>query len=99
MLPAASLRQPDSFLKIPVSGDEYFLVENRHRDPDRNGVTLTIQRPDGTLAEQTFTKDDISFTGCQKNFESALLLRDRNDIMCSQTFSNDDSSYRYQESE
>src|SRR5690625_7464420 len=47
MLPAASLRQPDSFLKIPVSGDEYFLVENRHRDPDRNGVTLTIQRQIG----------------------------------------------------
>src|SRR5690625_2385036 len=35
-LPAASLRQPGSFLKIPISGDEYFLVENRHRDPDRS---------------------------------------------------------------
>lgn len=72
MLPAASLRQPDSFLKIPVSGDEYFLVENRHRDPDRNGVTLTIQRPDGTLAEQTFTNDDISFTYQESGFEDLL---------------------------
>src|SRR5690625_1961624 len=72
MLPAASLRQPDSFLKIPVSGDEYFLVENRHRDPDSSGVTLTIQRPDGTLAEQTFINDDVSFPYQESGFEDLL---------------------------
>src|SRR5690625_4595740 len=71
-LPAASLRQPGSFLKIPISGDEYFLVENRHRDPDSSGVTLTIQRPDGTLAEQTFINDDVSFTYQESGFEDLL---------------------------
>ena len=60
-LPAAALRDPNSIAKIPISADEYFLVENRHRDIDNQGVTLTIRRPDGTEIEQTFSNNDTSF--------------------------------------
>lgn len=60
-LPAAVLRDPNSIAKIPVSADEYFLVENRHRDIDNQGITLTIQRPDGSMIDQTFTNADTSF--------------------------------------
>jgi len=60
-LPAASLRQPNSIAKVNISSDEYFLIENRHRDPDNEGVTLTIRKNDGSLIQQTFYNDDIEF--------------------------------------
>jgi hypothetical protein len=60
-LPAASLRQPNSIAKVNISVDEYFLIENRHRDPDDEGVTLTIRNIDGTLVQQTFFNSDLEF--------------------------------------
>lgn len=60
-LPSASLKQPLSIAKIPISEQEYYLVENRHRDADNNGITLTIQRNDGSSVQQTFTHTDIAF--------------------------------------
>jgi hypothetical protein len=71
-LPAASLRQGNSIAKIPISSREYFLVENRHRDPDGNGVTLTIRRPDGTYTTQTFTNRDLEFTTQESGFDELL---------------------------
>lgn len=58
-LPAATLRMPDSIGRINLSTDEYFLIENRHRDPEGNGVTLKIQKPGGEMVTQTLTNKDI----------------------------------------
>ncbi|MEX0647649.1 MAG: T9SS type A sorting domain-containing protein [Balneolaceae bacterium] len=71
-LPAASLREAGSIAKIPISSDEYFLVENRHRDPDGAGVTLTIQTPDGSLQEITLTNNDTEFTSQEPGFDEHL---------------------------
>ena len=71
-LPAASLRQPDSIVKIPLSADEYYLLENRHRDPLDSGVTLTIRTPDGAIVEQTFTNQDSVFVFQNAGFDDLL---------------------------
>jgi hypothetical protein len=68
-LPASSFREPNSIAKVPISRDEYFLIENRHRDPDGNGVTLTIRRPDGTTVNQTFTNLDETFIFQQSGYD------------------------------
>lgn len=57
-------------LKIPGSGFEYFLVENRHRNPDPAGVTVTIRRPDGTLVQQQFSPESYHFD--QMNTDSLV---------------------------
>lgn len=72
-LPASSLRQDESIAKVSISEDEYFLIENRHRDPDNTGVTLTIRTPDGRLATQTFTNDDYDFATLASGFEQDLI--------------------------
>lgn len=72
-LPASSLRQPNSIGKVPISSSEYFLIENRHREANQTGTTLTIQRPDGTLAEPlTLTNTDTSFVFQQSDFVELL---------------------------
>lgn len=72
-LPAASLRQNNSIAKIPLSGGEYFLVENRHREASETGTTLTIRKPDGTEQTQTFTNADTSFVFQQSDFSEDLI--------------------------
>jgi hypothetical protein len=57
-LPAASLA--DSVYHIPVSSLEYFLVENRNRDPLRNGQTITSTF-NGIPRVQTFARDASGF--------------------------------------
>ncbi len=44
VVPAVGLSHssPDTIYKIPITSSEYFLVENRQRDPHANGQTLTI---------------------------------------------------------
>ncbi|SMO94876.1 T9SS type A sorting domain-containing protein [Gracilimonas mengyeensis] len=73
-LPAGSLDEPNSIAKYELSNTEYFLVENRHRDPNGNGVTFTIRQPDGTEVQQTFTNDaeDTSFVFQQADFDTLL---------------------------
>ncbi len=71
-LPAVSLRQKKSVLKVELSKSEYFLIENRHRDPDGNGVTLDIQKPDGSTISQTFTNSDRPFTFQEQGYEDLL---------------------------
>lgn len=68
-LPASSLNQQNSIAQYNLSSDEYFLVENRHRDPQNNGATLTIQQPDGALVEQNFTNTDLTFVDQEQGFE------------------------------
>jgi len=73
-LPAAVLKEPNSIARISISNDEYFLIENRHRDPDNTGVTLTIQPPDGSApVEQTFTNSDTSFVFQFSDFADNLI--------------------------
>src|ERR1035437_5717618 len=43
-------------LKVPINSSEYFLVENRERDVNSNGSTLTIQLGGQTITK-TFIKD------------------------------------------
>jgi hypothetical protein len=46
--------------KIPLNAQEYYLVENRQRDPNATGVTLTIYN-NGTSSTKTFAKDTTGF--------------------------------------
>ncbi len=71
-LPAASLRNDGSIARIDLSSDEYFLVENRHRDPDQEGLLLTIRHGDGTSSTQTFTNQDTDFDPSNRNFDQLL---------------------------
>lgn len=61
LLPAVSLRQPNSILKVPLSDDEYFLVENRHRDPEGDGILLKVRTPQGALVERRLPVFDDLF--------------------------------------
>jgi len=71
-IPAASLRQPQSIARINQSTDEYYLVENRHRDPDNVGVTLSIQKSDGSVVEQQFSNRDETFVRQSQGFDELL---------------------------
>lgn len=71
-LPAASLNQPNSIAKYELSSTEYFLVENRHRNPDGTGVVITTRKPDGTEVQKTFTNDDEAFIFQEQGFDSLL---------------------------
>ena len=50
----------DTIYKIPISAKEYFLVENRNRDAQKNGETLTI-RWNRQEFLTTYAKDDDHF--------------------------------------
>lgn len=71
-LPASSLNQPNTIAKYNLSDSEYFLIENRHRDPDGTGITLTIRQPDGNEIQQTFTNQDEAFVFQQAEFDTLL---------------------------
>ncbi len=51
----------DTVYRVPIGGGEYFLVENRNRDPLRNGQTVT-SRFRGTIRQQVFPRDTIGFS-------------------------------------
>lgn len=51
-----------SVFRHRISADEHILVENRHRDPDDNGVDLTIRKPDGTIEIVTIPRDEERFS-------------------------------------
>lgn len=59
-LPAVS--HADTIYRIPISGSEYFLLENRNRDAAGNGQGVTT-RYAGTVRQQRFTRDTTGFTG------------------------------------
>jgi hypothetical protein len=62
-LPAVSLRRPDSILRVPINEREYYLVENRHRNPFGIGQTLTLIRngEEVTLSVARDTEDFNAF--------------------------------------
>lgn len=57
-IPAVSLA--DTVYRVPISSQEYFLVENRSRDPYRTGITVTSEL-NGVSRVQTFTRDVAGF--------------------------------------
>lgn len=69
-LPAASRHEPNSVARYSLSSDEYYLVENRHRDPQGFGVDLTIRQSDGTEVQQHFTNYDSVFVSGLGGFDS-----------------------------
>ncbi|HKK45686.1 MAG TPA: hypothetical protein VJ964_09200, partial [Balneolaceae bacterium] len=71
-LPAASYHKPASIAQYNLSTDEYFLVENRNRDPNNNGVTLTIRQPDGTAIQKQFDNSDEAFVNQTDGFTDQL---------------------------
>ena len=71
-LPASSLHQPNSVARHDISSDEYFLVENRYRELNESGVTLTIRRPDGSQVNQTFSNADTNFVPGAERFTELL---------------------------
>lgn len=71
-LSAVSLQPPQGLVKYPITETEYFLVENRHRDAQNAGVTLTIRQPDGTFVNRTFTNNDTRFTA--ENLDSLITI-------------------------
>ncbi len=72
-LPAGSLNQPNAIAKYKLSESEYFLIENRHRDPDETGITLTIRKPDSSKVQQTFTNQDEAFVFQEEDFDSLFV--------------------------
>lgn len=58
---AASSEDESPQVRVPISDGEYFLVENRHRQSDGGGVTLTVYR-EGELVEEQFDNASTGFT-------------------------------------
>ena len=71
-LPASSFNEQNSIAKASISNSEYFLIENRHRDPFGEGFSLTIRRPDGSEVVHTFTNRDEEFINRPLGFDELL---------------------------
>lgn len=71
-LAAASMNSSDNIARYRISASEYFLVENRHRDPDGTGLTLTIRDSDGIEHTRTFTNADDAFIFQDSGFDTLL---------------------------
>ncbi len=76
-LPAASLNQPNSIAKIELSSTEYFLIENRHRDPALFGptaaqVVLSTYR-NFEVREFAYSNFDEDFIFQAAGFDSLLI--------------------------
>ena len=71
-LPASTFHENESIAKLSLSSSEYFLIENRHRDPESDGLEITIQKPDGSVVVQTFTNRDEEFVNKSLGFDRLL---------------------------
>lgn len=72
-LPAVSMEsknQESVIGKHAITPNEYFLVENRHRDPQGNGATLTFQTNEGEIKTRVFTNRDSIFTNQLGGFDT-----------------------------
>ncbi|HTY35726.1 MAG TPA: FG-GAP-like repeat-containing protein, partial [Bacteroidota bacterium] len=68
-LPAVGLKTGrDTVYKVPISDREYFLIENRMRDPKSDGLHLSI-RTGGKTITRFFAKDTVGF-----NFQETNLI-------------------------
>lgn len=57
-LPAVT--RADTVYRLPISGSEYYLMENRNRDAHRDGTRVTT-RYGGVLRQQSFARDTTGF--------------------------------------
>ncbi len=60
-LPAVTFREDQPLARYNISLGEYYLLENRHRDPEGEGVTITIRTPEGEEKEYTFDNREERF--------------------------------------
>ena len=61
-LPAVGLKNGrDTVYKVPITDREYFLIENRSRDPYQNGQRLTI-RKGNSIVTRSFSADTEGFS-------------------------------------
>ena len=62
-LPAVSLPDSDVVYRIPISAQEYFLMENRNRKAQRPNSQTVFSTFMGTSHEQRFGRDTVGFDG------------------------------------
>lgn len=73
-LTAAGDRQANDVARVRISDAEYFLVENRHRDPEGDGVNLRIWTRNGEQ-EISFPNGDPEFNdGTVAGFPGGVIL-------------------------
>lgn len=51
----------NTILKIPINSNEYYLIENRKRDANKDGAIITY-KVGNSINTITFSKDEISFS-------------------------------------
>ena len=68
-LTASSTNDLNNIARYNLSSTEYFLLENRYRDLNDDGVTLTIRKNDGTEVDTTFTNDNDTFVFQESDFD------------------------------
>lgn len=61
-LPAAVFHQKQSIAKQSITEDEFFLVENRHRDPESRGVDISVRNNAGRVNTVNFQNADTAFS-------------------------------------
>ncbi len=60
-------------LKVPINSTEYYLIENRQRDVENNGVMITY-KSNGTIIHRTFLKDTTGFYSYDTDSLSGVVL-------------------------
>jgi hypothetical protein len=64
-VPAVGLKYPskqDTVYKIPITSSEYFLIENRNRNPKGTGLDIKIANAKGDTLWRHFNKDTTGFS-------------------------------------
>ncbi|MDA1027588.1 MAG: T9SS type A sorting domain-containing protein [Bacteroidetes bacterium] len=60
--------------KVPISDSEYFLLENRHRDPENDGIRMQVWK-DGVTSEVVFPNADPKFNDVTiSGFEGGVVV-------------------------
>ena len=60
-------------LKVPLNSSEYYLIENRIRDANNNGATVTY-KVNGNILTKTFPKDTTGFRSFDVDSLSGVVL-------------------------
>jgi hypothetical protein len=61
VLPAVGLSNEDTVYQIPISSSEYFLVENRNRNPKETGLDIKIADANGDTLWRHYNQDTSGF--------------------------------------
>ncbi len=75
VLQAVSSPQSSDVARVWISETEYFLVENRHRDIEGDGLVLSVFR-DGVVSEQRISNGDETFNQMTvEGFDGGVVIR------------------------